>query len=101
MPLPTKALPQLRVLSPSSKEMLRVVWRLTRGYRLTPWRSPYLRWRIETYWGLHPDRITFAEFWRFTWKQRRELLRYLRWAASMARHQGIEASQPREPGKIR
>ena len=31
--------------------MLRVAWRLARGYRLCPWRSPYLRWRIETYCG--------------------------------------------------
>ena len=45
--------------------MLRVAWRLTRGYRLRPWRSPYLRWRIETYWGLHADRIAFTDFWRF------------------------------------
>ena len=40
--------------------MLPTLWRLTRGYRLCPWRSPYLRWRIETYCGLHADRITFA-----------------------------------------
>ena len=33
---------------------------LTRGYRLRPWRSPYLRWRIETYWGLHADRSDSA-----------------------------------------
>jgi hypothetical protein len=61
--------------------MLPVVWRLTRGYRLRPWQSPYLRWRIETYWGMHADRITFREFFRFVWRQRRGLLRYLRWAA--------------------
>ncbi len=61
--------------------MLRVLWRLTRGYRLRPWRSPYLRWRIETYWGWHADSIGFARFWSFAWRQRRELLRYLRWAA--------------------
>ena len=64
--------------------MLRILWRLTRGYRLCPWRSPYLRWRVETYSGLHAERITFREFWSFAWKQRRELMRYLRWADSMA-----------------
>jgi len=61
--------------------MLRILWDLTRGYRLRPWRSPYLRWRIETYWGWHADRITFIQFWSFAWKHRRELTRYLRWAA--------------------
>ena len=60
--------------------MFRVLWRLTRGSRLRPWRSAYLRWRIETYWGLHAEKITFGQFWRFAWRERRELLRYLRWA---------------------
>ena len=61
--------------------MVRVLWRLTRGYRLTPWRSPYLAWRIETYWGIHAGDIGFADFWRFVWRHRRELARYVRWAA--------------------
>lgn len=64
--------------------MLRIVWRLTRGYRLRPWRSPYLRWRIETYSGIQADRITFREFWSFAWQHRKELWRYLKWAAAMA-----------------
>ena len=65
--------------------MLGLLWRLARGYRLCPWRSPYLRWRVETYSGMHADAITFAAFWRFAWKQRRELAAYLRWAAKMER----------------
>jgi hypothetical protein len=64
--------------------MLRVMWRLARGFRLRPWRSPYLRWRIETYWGLHADAIDFRLFWRFAWEHRQELHRYLRWAAARA-----------------
>ena len=63
--------------------MLGVLWSLSRGDRLRPWRSPYLRWRIETYWGLHAEDITFAQFWQFAWQQRRELVRYLRWADGM------------------
>ncbi len=63
--------------------MLRIIWRLTAGYRLRPWRSPYLRWRIETYWGIHAETVTFAQFWKFAWRQRRELRRYLRWAEEM------------------
>jgi hypothetical protein len=65
--------------------MLGVLWFLTRGYRLRPWRSPYLRWRIETYSGLHAGAITPAAFWNFTWTRRRDLLRYLHWAAAMRR----------------
>ena len=60
-----------------------VLWNLTRGYRLRPWKSPYLRWRIETYWGVHADRVDFSKFWSFAWRQRKELRRYLRWAARM------------------
>jgi hypothetical protein len=65
--------------------MLRIAWRLSKGYRLRPWRSPYLCWRIETYWGLHADRITARDFLHFTWQQRRELLRFLKWAEKMDR----------------
>jgi hypothetical protein len=39
---------------------------------------------METYWGLHADVITFAQFWSFAWQQRRELIRYLRWADRMS-----------------
>ena len=63
--------------------MLRALWRLTRGYRLRPWRSPYLRWRMETYWGFDAEEITFAQFWGLMWRQRSEMLRYLRWAGRM------------------
>jgi hypothetical protein len=59
------------------------VWKASRGYRLTPWRSPYLRWRIETYSGLHAELITFSIFWRFVWQNRRELARFLRWSERM------------------
>jgi hypothetical protein len=61
--------------------MIRLLWRLSRGYRLRPWRSPYLRWRMETYWGLHAEHISFQEFWTFVWQHRLDLLRYARWAA--------------------
>jgi hypothetical protein len=62
--------------------MIRVLWRLSRGYTLRPWRSPYLRWRMETYWGVHADEIDSRKFWKFTWEHRRELMRYLKWAAA-------------------
>jgi hypothetical protein len=67
--------------------MIGFLWEASRGYRLTPWRSPYLLWRIETYWGLHADQIGFKEFWSFVWQRRRELLRFLHWADRM-RYQG-------------
>jgi hypothetical protein len=63
--------------------MLRAALRMAKGYRLCPWRSPYVRWRIETFEGLHAEDIGFGTFWKFTWARRRELLRFLRWADGM------------------
>lgn len=65
--------------------MIPFLWRATRGYRLKPWRSPYLRWRLETYSGMPADKIGFREFWHFAWTDRTDLLRFLRWAARMRR----------------
>ncbi len=64
---------------------LKFLWVATRGYRLRPWRSPYLRWRIETYAGLHAEEIGFQEFWRFLWRERRRILHFLRWVGEMER----------------
>ena len=63
--------------------MVGFLWNSTRGYRLRPWRSPYLRWRIETYCGWKAEEIGFGDFWRFVWTRRRELRQFLRWAGSM------------------
>ena len=63
--------------------MLGFPWQSARGYRFTPWRSPYLRWRIETYSGLHAEKIGFEEFWKFVWRHRRELWRFMGWAGRM------------------
>jgi len=38
---------------------------------------------METYWGTPAEEIRFADFWRFAWLHRRELLRYLRWVERM------------------
>jgi hypothetical protein len=63
--------------------MLRFLWRATCGYRLRPWRSPYLRWRMETYWGVPAGEIGFVDFWRFAWEHRADLARYLDWVDRM------------------
>ena len=63
--------------------MLRFLWIATRGYRLRPWESPYLRWRIETYSGQSADSITANSFFRFVWQERVSLWKYLRWVRQM------------------
>ena len=66
--------------------ILRFLWNSTRGHRLTPWRSPYLRWRIETYSGVKMDKIGFPEFWGLMWRERHEMLRFLKWTADMEKY---------------
>jgi hypothetical protein len=76
--------------------MLRLWWRLCRGYRLRPWRSPYLRWRIETYRGIPAGSIGFGAFWKFVWRHRAELRRYAKWARAMSRPARHELVHPPE-----
>ena len=61
---------------------LLAAFRLSKGYRLTPWRSPYLRWRVETWSGLDAESLTPRQFLKFAWGNRRDLMRYLRWAGA-------------------
>jgi hypothetical protein len=63
--------------------MLPFLWRANRGYWLNPGDNPYLRWRVETYWGIPASEMTSSELRRFLWQHRRELLRFLRWARRM------------------
>jgi hypothetical protein len=62
---------------------VRFIWNATRGSRLRPWRSPYMRWRLETYSGQKAESITARDFWRFAWRERRQLLSYLAWTDEM------------------
>ena len=68
------------------RNLLRFLWNATRGHHFAPWRSPYLRWRIETYCGVKMSRIGLLEFWAFMWRERTELLRFLKWTAEMERY---------------
>jgi hypothetical protein len=61
---------------------LRVAAKLTRGYRIRPWQSPYLKWRIETWSGIDAATITPRQFLDFCWQHRTDLRRYLQWSAN-------------------
>lgn len=65
------------------RKVLRFLWLATRGHRLTPWRSPYLLWRIETYTGVKVKDIGFIEFFSFLFRERQELMRFLEWTSTM------------------
>ncbi len=72
---------------------LRFLWVATRGHRLRPWRSEYLKWRLETYSGLHAEEIRGRDFWRFLVTERGQLLRFGRWLAEMKTY----ANAPEKP----
>lgn len=74
--------------------LLRFLWNATRGHHLAPWRSPYLRWRIETYTGVKMTDIGFLEFCEFMWKERSELSRFLKWTAEMERYARPKPKNP-------
>jgi len=64
---------------------LRFVWNTTRGHRLRPWRSEYLRWRVETYSGKRAETLTARDVLGFLWTSRWELLSFLAWTGKMER----------------
>jgi hypothetical protein len=64
-------------------EGLRFLWTATRGHRLRPWRSEYLKWRLETYSGLHAEDVRLGDFLRFLVSERRQLLRFGQWLTEM------------------
>ena len=74
--------------------LLRFLWNATRGHHLAPWRSPYLRWRIETYTGVKMKDIGFLEFFEFMWKERAELFLFLQWTAEMERYARPKPKNP-------
>ena len=70
--------------------MIRVACRLAWPFLLTPWRSPLIRWRMETYGALdahgrllHAGELGVAHFLQFTSRHRAALARFLRWAATL------------------
>ncbi|MCI0563041.1 MAG: hypothetical protein MN733_31575 [Nitrososphaera sp.] len=65
-----------------------VALRLAWPYVLTPWRSPLVRWRMETYGFLdeqdhllHADDVTPKRFFQFVFLHKTALVHFLRWAA--------------------
>jgi hypothetical protein len=64
-------------------EWIRFLWNATRGERLRPWRSPYLRWRFETYSGKRAETVGLKDFWELFWTEKAQFFRFLRWTGEM------------------
>jgi hypothetical protein len=71
---------------------IRFLWNATSGHRLRPWRSEYLKWRIETYSGMKAESITPLDILRFSWHEKWNLLRFLKWTGDLQK-QAIAARE--------
>jgi hypothetical protein len=67
---------------------IRYYWVIAKGYRLQPWRSPYIRWRLETYFGAAGEVQEAGEFCALLWRERRRLGEFLDWVEERRRAQG-------------
>ncbi|HWG58005.1 MAG TPA: hypothetical protein VN661_03060 [Candidatus Acidoferrales bacterium] len=64
---------------------IRYYWIVSKGYRLRPWDSPYIRWRMETFFGHEAATPNAREFVRLLWRERRRMRNFLRWVAQRRR----------------
>lgn len=66
---------------------IRYYWFSSKGYRLRPWKSPYLQWRMETFFGPSAANLSAPQFFRLLWTERARLRRFLAWVNEMHRLQ--------------
>ena len=71
---------------------LRYYWITAKGYRLRPWASPYIRWRLETFLGGDMHALGPGEFFGLMWRKRARFKRFLRWTAERWRVQSKNPS---------
>jgi hypothetical protein len=64
---------------------LRYYWITAKGYRLRPWKSPYIRWRMETFFGGDMHALGPREFFRLLWRESARMRRFLAWVAESRR----------------
>ena len=66
---------------------LRYYWIIAKGYRLRPWASPYVRWRMETFYGHDAADLDARQFFNLLWRDRARMERFLEWVAERRREQ--------------
>jgi hypothetical protein len=60
---------------------LRYYWIISKGYRLRPWASPYICWRMETFFGKEAAGLDAGKFFALMWRERARMERFLEWVA--------------------
>jgi hypothetical protein len=66
---------------------LRYYWIIAKGYRLHPWDSPYIQWRLETFFGKEAADMDRAKFMSLMWRERMRMRRFLDWVGERRRAQ--------------
>ena len=62
---------------------VRFWWMASAGHRLRPWKSPYLRWRMETYTGKSAATLRLRDFVRLAVGERRQIGRFFLWTGEL------------------
>jgi hypothetical protein len=62
---------------------VRFWWLASAGHRLRPWRSPYLRWRVETYTGKPAGTLRLKDFLQLILSERRQMGRFFAWTGEL------------------
>ena len=58
---------------------LRYYWIIAKGHRLRPWKSPYIQWRLETFFGHEASDLDARKFFSLMWRERAGMERFLAW----------------------
>jgi hypothetical protein len=66
---------------------LRYYWIIAKGYRLHPWDSPYIQWRLETFFGKEAADMDREKFMSLMWRERVRMRRFLDWVGERRRAQ--------------
>jgi hypothetical protein len=66
---------------------LRYYWIVARGHRFTPWRSPYIQWRMETFFGHDAAGLNAGKFFSLMWRERARMKRFLGWVGDQRERQ--------------
>jgi hypothetical protein len=62
---------------------VRLWWVGSAGNRLRPWRSEYLRWRVETFTGKPAKTLKLRDFVALAVSERRQMGRFLLWSGEL------------------
>ncbi|MGH9718450.1 MAG: hypothetical protein ACRD4R_17205 [Candidatus Acidiferrales bacterium] len=65
---------------------LRYYWIIAKGYRLRPWKSPYIQWRLETFFGAEAAHLGPSDFFRLLWRERARMAGFLAWVRERRPH---------------